>query len=656
MGWNDIGLGKKIFFGTGVVLALLILVGVLAFSGISGIVGNGMEVIQGNRLRGELLKREVDHLNWAKQVSSFLSDEKSTTLSVQMDPHQCAFGKWYYGEGRKQAEAMLPQLRPPLEEIEAHHTRLHQSAEKIGAVFKNADTSLPAFLTAREVDHLAWSEKVQGAILAGAPKLEVELNHTQCGLGKFIYGEGSKRMLQQDPRFGELMKIMEPAHRKLHATGEEIQTALGGGNVDQAKDLYRGPLKSALGEVRDSLKKMQGVATENLEGKKKAEAIFTLETQVELKEVQGHLNAISEVAGKSMLTEEGMLSEAYSTRTRVAVVAVVAVVLGLILSLLISRSITRPLARGVDFAQKIAKGDLTKQLDIHQADEVGQLATDLNAMVTRLNDVLTHVISASNQVASGSQSLSDSSNTMAQGASEQAASIEETSSAMEQMTSNVQQNTDNAIQTESIATEAAINMEQGGEAVNQAVDAMRKIAEKISIIEEIARQTNLLALNAAIEAARAGEHGKGFAVVAAEVRKLAERSQTAAAEISQLSISSVDIAQHAGTIISRLAPDIKRTAGLVQEIAASSTEQNQGVKQINIAIQQLDRVIQRNAGAAEEMSSTSENLSQQARLLHEAVSFFKIRDVPRIGVQPTQRSMAGELAVRHEPGEAFDQF
>jgi methyl-accepting chemotaxis protein len=195
---------------------------------------------------------------------------------------------------------------------------------------------------------------------------------------------------------------------------------------------------------------------------------------------------------------------------------------------------------------------------------------------------------------------------------------------MEEMTSNIRQNADNAQQTQQIAIKAATDAEEGGAAVLQAVTAMKNIAEKISIIEEIARQTNLLALNAAIEAARAGEHGKGFAVVAAEVRKLAERSGAAAAEISELSSSSVRVAEQAGEMLSKMVPDIKRTADLVQEIAAASEEQNSGAEQINKAIQQLDQVVQQNASASEEMASTSEELSSQAEQLQATIAFFRV--------------------------------
>jgi methyl-accepting chemotaxis protein len=197
---------------------------------------------------------------------------------------------------------------------------------------------------------------------------------------------------------------------------------------------------------------------------------------------------------------------------------------------------------------------------------------------------------------------------------------------MEEMSSNIRQNADNAIQTEKIAVKSSADAEDGGKAVMQTVTAMKAIAGKINIIEEIARQTNLLALNAAIEAARAGEHGKGFAVVASEVRKLAERSQRAAAEIGELSSSSVEVAEKAGEMLSRMVPDIQKTAGLVQEISASCREQDTGAEQINKAMQQLDQVIQQNASASEEMASTSEELSSQAEQLQAAIAFFKLGD------------------------------
>ena len=304
------------------------------------------------------------------------------------------------------------------------------------------------------------------------------------------------------------------------------------------------------------------------------------------------------------------------------------VMLGLIffMAMGFAKIITNPIQKAVAVSNRLAKGDLTVEITDYSKDETGQLLESMKNMTESLKNIVMQIKAAAGYVASGSQELSSTSEQLSQGATEQAASAEEASSSMEEMASNVSQNADNARQTETIAIKSAENAAMGGEAVNQTVDAMKTISDKISIIEEIARQTNMLALNAAIEAARAGEHGKGFAVVASEVRKLAERSQEAAAEINTLSSESMEVAEEAGELLTSLVPDIRRTAELVQEINAASQEQNAGVEQINKAIQQLDQVIQQNAGASEEMASTAEELSSQAEQMQETIDFFKLDD------------------------------
>ncbi|XVK07006.1 methyl-accepting chemotaxis protein [Maridesulfovibrio sp. FT414] len=306
------------------------------------------------------------------------------------------------------------------------------------------------------------------------------------------------------------------------------------------------------------------------------------------------------------------------------ILSAVALAVGVLTAGFLIRTVNRQLgsdpAEIAIVARRIAAGDL----DLQFIEPAIGVYGNMKEMALQLTQVVADVREGSTNVASGSTELSASAEGLSQGATEQAASIEEVSASIEEMASNIQQNTLNAKTTEDIAIQAADDARESGAAVNTAVSAMKNIAEKISIIEEIARQTNLLALNAAIEAARAGEHGKGFAVVAAEVRKLAERSGNAAGEISELSATTVTVAEKAGDMLEKLVPNIEKTAELVQEISSASSEQNAGATQISKAIAQLDAVIQQNASASEEMASTSEELSAQSLQLENTISFFKV--------------------------------
>ena len=287
-------------------------------------------------------------------------------------------------------------------------------------------------------------------------------------------------------------------------------------------------------------------------------------------------------------------------------------------------------------ADEIAGGNLT--VDPQPLSDKDVLGLSLKTMVERLREVISDAIASANNVSAGAQEMSATAEQLSQGATEQASSTEEASASMEEMAATIKQSADNASQTEKIARQSASDAIASGEAVSNAVEAMQTIAQKIMVVQEIARQTDLLALNAAVEAARAGEHGRGFAVVASEVRKLAERSQAAAAEISTLSDRTVKTAQSAGDMLSKLVPDIQRTAELVEEISAGSREQNAGAGQINTAIQQLDKVTQQNTSAAEEMSATSEELASQAEQLQSAISYFRIDDKARKdAVAPAKR-------------------
>jgi methyl-accepting chemotaxis protein len=336
-------------------------------------------------------------------------------------------------------------------------------------------------------------------------------------------------------------------------------------------------------------------------------------------------------------------NSANSATIILTIIMIMGVVIAVIIGLMLTRSITTPLSQGVTTMGEMAKGNLLVNFDsktLASGDETGILTRAMKDMTKQLKETISFTLEASENVSTGSIQLSSASQGISQGSSEQAASVEEISASLEQisssieeMTASINQNAENANQTEKIAMKSSIDAKDGGEAVQKTVTAMKLIAEKISIIQEIARQTNLLSLNASIEAARAGEHGKGFAVVASAVQKLAERSQDAAEEISKLSKSSVDVAVKAGEMLDKLVPDIGKTAELVGEINAASAEQNNGIQQVNTAVQQVNSaiqqfntVVQSNASASEELASTSEELSSQAEELKNRISFFQVEN------------------------------
>ncbi|MEN3761909.1 methyl-accepting chemotaxis protein [Aeromonas veronii] len=274
--------------------------------------------------------------------------------------------------------------------------------------------------------------------------------------------------------------------------------------------------------------------------------------------------------------------------------------------------------------QCLAKGDLTQQIEADYPGVFGTTKDALNKTIASLTNIVTEVRGASDNLSSAAEQVSATAQSISQSSSEQASSMEETSASIEQMSASINQNTDNAQVTDGMASKAAKEAVEGGEAVKLTVDAMKQIARRIGIIDDIAYQTNLLALNAAIEAARAGDHGKGFAVVAAEVRKLAERSQVAAQEIGELASSSVEMAEKAGRLLDQMVPSINKTSDLVQEISAASNEQSTGVSQINLAMSQLSQVTQQNASCSEELAATAEEMSSQAEQLQLAMEFFTL--------------------------------
>jgi methyl-accepting chemotaxis protein len=477
----------------------------------------------------------------------------------------------------------------------------------------------------KEAEYLnKWTEQKQG------------LDESLAALDKLVQNDGDR----------DTVRSMRADAASYEEGFHKVLAAMRGGTVKTPQDA-----NAAIADSKDEIRRLEATAAE-----------FALK----------HSNAMQALDAVVATNVKRTLAIMFT-------VMAAALLLTAFAGAVITRSITTPLAAAVKVAEQVAEGDLEARIDARGADETAQLLRAMQTMVASLKkmvaaaaaiaggdltvkvspqserdalgnalaDMVSRLTATMSEIRSGAAGLSSASSqvsatsqTLSQGTSEQAASVEETTSSLEQMSASIRQNAENSRQTEQLAVSGSKEAEESGRTVKQTVVAMRSIAEKVSIIEEIAYQTNLLALNAAIEAARAGEHGRGFAVVATEVRKLAERSQSAAKEISGLSASSVGVAERSGQLLDELVPRIRKTADLVQEVSAASAEQSSGVAQINRAMSQVDQVTQRNASAAEELASTAEEMAAQAEALQQLVSHFRlaVHEVaarPAIAAAPT---------------------
>ena len=627
MKWNNLKLSRKFLFAFGIIISLLTTCGLWAIFGINGIVGNASEAIDGNKLRSDLEGKYVDHLIWAKELNKLLSDDSVTKLNVQTDHKQCAFGQWYYGEGRKEALRLAPELKPILDEFEEPHMHLHHSAIEIADVFKQVDWHISIQLKQAQLDHILWMNNVKDAIfIKNAKHIDVTKDPEQCNFGKWLHSEALNKLITNNPELKQSVEQIVRDHNKLHQSIHYAESLQKKGDNAGARKYFNSTIKKNTELVLNELGSFADWSARNQEGMDDAKHIYHNET-IKYLETMGKLfDKTIEESKKYVLTDEVMLSKAKNTQFVVLLIIIGAIIIAILMAYFITGNLVTPIKKSLKFANTVAKGDLTATVEIDQKDEIGQLADALVNMSSQLQEIVTNIKTGSDNLAVASQQLTVGAQQISSGVSEQAASAEEISSSMEEMTANIHQNASNAKQAQEISDKSSKSIQEMANASERNVKASANINGKIQIIVEIAQQTNILALNAAVEAARAGEYGRGFTVVATEIRKLAERSKEAAKDIVQLCKEGSLISENSHKLLQEIIPDINNTSMLVEEIASASIEQEQGVNQVNSAIHQFSSVTQQNATSAEEMASSSEELSGQAGELDRMMHFFKVNN------------------------------
>lgn len=650
MGWKDLKISTKIYGILGIVTMFLIFFSVFVFFGVNNIKLRSDDLVLKEQLHALIMERKADHFFWMERLNQDIHAGKKTN-SVEVDEKKCKFADMLYGQGKTDLIGEFPQLENYLNEVEEPHKRLHQSANEIYNLIKPYDLNFDIGLRNANISKLNWMAVIQDAILLKKTSTEVIANADECEFGKWLNSHKTKESIKKLPEIARHESDLDKYHRQMHKSLEKINNALVAKQFDRAAQIYASELKQQHKEFTDVYNKMFAISKESIEGYEKALAIYYNTTLPMANEVIDIFSEIEVHIEKSQSGDNSVNALVVKLEQKVSLISIVTVILALLMGYFFTSNIVSRISLGINFAQQIGKGDLTAEIENNVNDELGELADALINFRNQLRLIVSGINSGAESIGEASHHLSSTSQELSQASSEQASTAEEVSSSMEQMTANIQQNADNSSQTHHITQASLGSLKSGSEKIFGVINAMQKIAEKISIVNDIAFQTNILALNASVEAARAGEHGRGFSVVAEEVRSLAQSSKEAAKEIRMVVQSGLKLADESNALLNEILPQMEKTAILVKEISLASSEQNGGVGQINDSLQALNQVVQQNAASAEEMASNSEELSAQAQQLKDMMKFFKLDEKITKMINTTQKAKIAKpkyMEIKHQ--------